>query len=68
MKRICGDCQLCCKLMPVEEFDKPANCRCEHQRTGKGCAIYADRPMSCALWNCRWLVDTECAGLPRPER
>lgn len=54
--------------MPVEEFAKPANCRCEHQRTGKGCAIYKDRPLSCAIWNCRWLVDKDCAALPRPDR
>lgn len=66
--RRCGDCTLCCKLMPVEEFAKPANCRCEHQRSGKGCAIYRDRPMSCAIWNCRWLVDDDCAQLPRPDR
>ena len=66
--RRCGDCQLCCKLLPVVELGKPASCRCEHQRAGKGCAIYADKPMSCALWNCRWLVDDECASLPRPDR
>lgn len=66
--RRCGDCQLCCKLLPVNEFDKPANCRCAHQRTGKGCAIYRDRPMSCEIWNCRWLVDTSTGALPRPDR
>lgn len=54
--------------MPVDELDKPANCRCQHQRTGKGCAIYRDRPMSCQLWSCRWLVDDDCAQLPRPDR
>ena len=66
--RHCGDCQLCCKLMPVEEFEKPASCRCAHQRTGKGCAIYRNRPLSCQLWNCRWLVDRSTADLPRPDR
>ena len=66
--RRCGDCQLCCKLIPVEEFGKRANERCRHQRAGKGCAIYAQRPFSCALWNCRWLVDSDALDLPRPDR
>jgi hypothetical protein len=66
--RRCGDCQLCCKLIPVEEFGKSANERCRHQRAGKGCAIYRQRPLSCALWNCRWLVDPDAADLPRPDR
>ena len=65
--RRCGDCQLCCKLIPVEELGKRANERCGHQRAGKGCAIYAQRPVSCALWNCRWLVDSD-VDLPRPDR
>lgn len=24
--------------------------------------------MSCAIWNCRWLVDRDCGQLPRPDR
>jgi|SRR5579883_97131 len=66
--RRCGDCQLCCKLIPVEEFGKRANERCRYQRAGKGCAIYGGRPLSCALWNCRWLVDADALDLPRPDR
>jgi len=68
MTRRCGDCQLCCRLLPTEEIKKPALARCPHQKHGKGCAIYARRPMSCALWNCRWLVDESTADLPRPDR
>lgn len=67
-QRRCGDCQLCCKLLPMPELDKPANCRCRHQRAAKGCAIYSNRPASCALWNCRWLAEKDCADLPRPDR
>lgn len=66
--RRCGDCQLCCKLIPVEEFGKRASERCRYQRAGKGCAIYRQRPLSCAMWNCRWLVDPDAADLPRPDR
>lgn len=66
MKRSCGHCTLCCKVLPVEELQKLASHRCQHQRMGKGCAIYARRPMSCMFWNCEWLA-TE-ADLPRPDR
>jgi hypothetical protein len=68
MKRRCGDCQLCCRLLPTTEINKPALARCPNQRHGKGCAIYDKRPVSCALWNCRWLVDESTQDLPRPDR
>jgi hypothetical protein len=66
--RKCGDCQLCCKLLPVSEIGKPAATRCEHQRHGKGCAIYARRPRSCQLWSCQWLTHEDTRDLKRPDR
>lgn len=67
-RRTCGDCQLCCRLLPTSEIDKPALRRCPHQKHGVGCAIYARRPLSCQLWSCRWLVNDDTAELPRPDR
>jgi hypothetical protein len=57
--RTCGTCSLCCKLVPVKEDDweKPAGKWCEHCVTGKGCGIYATRPMACRSWSCQWLVN-----------
>ena len=69
--RQCGDCQLCCKLLPVRSLDKPAGERCEHQRHHKGCAVYsrlAHVSPECRLWNCRWLVNNDTADLSRPDR
>lgn len=66
--RNCGDCQLCCRLVPVPEIDKIAGQRCEHQKVRKGCAIYASRPHSCRVWSCRWLADPQTAGMSRPDR
>lgn len=72
--RKCGDCQLCCKLVPVAHnmpgnaLHKAAGERCPHQRRGKGCAIYTNRPVCCALWNCRWLINDDAGDLPRPDR
>jgi hypothetical protein len=69
--RQCGDCQLCCKLLPVTTLDKGANQRCRHQRVGKGCMVYRRLEQiapECRLWSCAWLVDPEAAGLRRPDR
>jgi hypothetical protein len=65
-RRQCGECQLCCRLLPMQEFNKPAGTRCKHQRHMVGCAIYPQRPLPCKLWNCRWLAGDD-TGL-RPDR
>ncbi|HTE38020.1 MAG TPA: hypothetical protein VK630_15880 [Reyranella sp.] len=77
--RRCGDCQLCCKLLPIPAGErlqdgrlvmdgvKPAGERCPHQ-CRKGCRAYDRRPLPCAIWNCRWLVNDDTADMPRPDR
>lgn len=70
-QRQCGDCQLCCKLLPVPPLAKKAGERCRYQRHHKGCAVHAKLSRvspSCALWNCRWLVNDDTADLRRPDR
>jgi hypothetical protein len=70
VKRQCGDCHLCCKLLPVRTLGKGPNERCKHQRH-KGCAVYAQLGVvspECRLWNCRWLVNDDTAELSRPDR
>jgi hypothetical protein len=66
MKRECGECSLCCKLLPMKEFNKPAGVRCQHQRHGVGCNIYPRRPMACHIWICRWLKGDDTGS--RPDR
>jgi hypothetical protein len=70
MKRQCGDCQLCCKLLPVPPLQKAAGASCRFQKFHKGCTVYhrAEMPPECAIWNCRWLVNDDTADLPRPDR
>jgi len=70
MTRQCGDCQLCCKLVPVRELQKLAGQRCKHQAHHVGCRVYSTgtMPSSCRLWNCAWLVDESTADLRRPDR
>src|SRR3954469_1149511 len=70
MKRGCGTCTLCCKLIPVRELNKSAGERCQHQRA-TGCRIYNQRPPSCRAWSCAWVVGTvndEPVTTPRPDR
>ena len=55
--RECGDCRLCCRVLAVQEIDKPRGKWCEHA-CGKGCAIYDKRPTQCREFECVWrLVD-----------
>jgi hypothetical protein len=65
--RACGECSLCCKLVPVSSLDKPAGQKCRHQRHRTGCAIYPKRPRDCVWWSCRWLVNDGTENLPRPD-
>jgi hypothetical protein len=67
--RRCGECTLCCTLLPVKSLSKGANTRCAHAR-GLGCNIYRKEgfPSECALWNCRWLINDDAGDLQRPDR
>lgn len=66
--RRCGDCQLCCRLLPIPTIDKPANKRCEHQSHARGCKIYSRRPFACSVFSCRWLTEEDTRELSRPDR
>jgi uncharacterized protein len=59
--RQCGGCTACCTTMGVGEIQKPAFQKCKHA-CAQGCAIYEDRPESCATWACLWR-----RGLVMPE-
>ena len=57
--RSCADCTMCCKVLPIEALNKPANQWCQHCQVGQGCKIYAERPDECRGFNCMWLVDAK---------
>lgn len=54
--RECGECSMCCKLMAIDELEKPMSVWCKHVVKRRGCAIYEDRPLSCAGFHCGYLV------------
>lgn len=68
--RRCGDCQLCCKLLPVKGVAKPAGKPCQFQKFHKGCSVHhtARMPVECGVWNCRWLINDDASELSRPDR
>ena len=66
--RQCGCCTLCCKLLPVKSIGKKALTKCEHQRTGRGCAIHDRLPTACRVWSCGWLLQEGTTELSRPDR
>src|SRR5262249_52288497 len=45
-----------CKVMTVEELNKPNGQWCPHCIKGRGCAIYPDRPNDCRTFNCGYLL------------
>ncbi len=67
-ERSCGACGLCCKILPIPYFQKPAGPWCVHSRPGKGCAIYGDRPKPCRDFACGWLKIPEMGDELRPDR
>jgi hypothetical protein len=56
-KKACRDCTLCCKVMAIEKFAKPAGSWCPHCKQGHGCLIYAERAAECRSFSCLWLID-----------
>lgn len=56
--KTCGECEVCCTLMGVKEIGKLAGQECLHVTSGKGCAIYSERPESCRTFECLWKLST----------
>lgn len=63
----CGTCGLCCKLMGVTALQKPAGRWCRHFGKTTGCAIYADRPSDCRVFNCLWLLTEALEEVWKPS-
>lgn len=65
--RVCGDCTECCTILGVPELNKSKDEPCRHERLGKGCLIYPQRPNACKAFDCLWkqgLLEKE----DRPDR
>lgn len=51
----CGACNMCCKLLAIEETNKPADQWCGNCEVGVGCKQYDTRPQACQVFECLWL-------------
>jgi hypothetical protein len=65
--RVCGSCMLCCKVMHVEELNKPSGVPCSYAVAGSGCTIREHRPRSCRRFFCGWRIDPNIDALWKPE-
>jgi len=56
VKRECGDCTLCCKLLAIPELGKRKDVWCPNcDQSGNKCMVYETRPDSCRAFDCLWL-------------
>jgi hypothetical protein len=53
--RSCGTCNLCCKVLAVDDLAKPAGQWCTHAAKAGGCRIYGAHPPQCRAFRCAWL-------------
>lgn len=66
--RTCGTCNLCCKVMYIEELRKPQGEWCPHALPGQGCSIYGSHPSSCRTFMCQWLLSPGLPDSLKPNR
>ena len=63
----CGTCTVCCLVLRIEEFDKPAGTLCQHC-TGQGCGIHETRYDVCRGFFCGYRLVPELGEDWRPDR
>ena len=66
--RECGTCTLCCKVLAIDELNKPRGVWCPHCKPGWGCTIYEERPPPCRTFHCMYLVSERVPEEWRPTR
>jgi hypothetical protein len=59
---------LCCKVLVVADFHKPAGQWCSHCKPGNGCQIHAMRPVVCRGFHCEWMTSKGLGPEWKPER
>lgn len=70
-KRTCGECTLCCKVLGVQEIDKPRNQWCPLvAKDHHSCTIHSSSsyPVACKNFTCLWLEREELPDYLRPDK
>jgi uncharacterized protein len=63
----CGPCMMCCTVLEIPEFNKPAGPACSNCLSGGGCKIYLERPQLCRDFECNWIIDRKLPPNMRPD-
>jgi hypothetical protein len=66
--RGCRGCTLCCKLLGVEELEKPPSVWCGSCSPRTGCKIYELRPTECRSFYCAYLLDGNLSERWKPSQ
>ncbi|MBN9081738.1 MAG: hypothetical protein BGP04_10645 [Rhizobiales bacterium 62-17] len=64
----CGACNLCCKILVIDHFEKDAGILCSNCVLGVGCKIYAKRPEVCQDFECDWKMERSIGANLRPDK
>ena len=65
--KTCGSCTMCCKVLEIDHFEKPAGDWCGHCVKTGGCEIYAKRPHVCREFECEWMGERGLSPKLRPD-
>lgn len=66
--KTCGSCSLCCKVLRVDELEKPMGVWCAHFKAETGCGIHGSHPPSCNNYQCLWILSPTMPDEVRPDR
>ena len=66
--RSCGECNMCCLALDIEEIKKPAGPLCDKWCAPGGCSIYPTRPQVCRDFECQWLMERDVPVTLKPSR
>jgi hypothetical protein len=64
----CGSCTMCCKVLEIDHFKKPAGKLCQFCTLGSGCTVYESRPEVCRDYECLWLTERDLGAMLKPDR
>jgi len=63
----CGECKVCCTVLPIDEISKPTGIVCQHYCDG--CTIHDTKPKVCKDFNCAYLEASDIISVNlRPDK
>ncbi|OYW79148.1 MAG: hypothetical protein B7Z26_08540 [Asticcacaulis sp. 32-58-5] len=65
--KVCGDCNMCCKVYDIDDLGKKAGDLCHHTGHVKGCGVWGLHPKTCQDFKCLWLKHEDLNALWRPD-